>query len=204
MSLVAAATQQRKDWMSAAPSTLLSHGACCERARSWLVAMGRSLDFAATDGFGFAAPRWLASRYKWGPTQWPAHWCEAVRAETIDCGVFSAFAREIFQAKGVEVYAGQVLRSYAKESTSHWRSKWDGLPGAFDWIGDDVVYHEVCIVRTGEGDCRIYDPTDGVWIDPDVAGGHLGHIAVRGEIPIALHWGRHTLVRSQWTEMLPS
>lgn len=203
MTLDAAAMQQHKEWMGASPSTLMSHGACCDRAKSWLIAMGRSFDFAATDGFGLTAPRWLASRYNWGPTQWPAHWCEAVRAETIDCGVFSAFAREILTAKGVEVYAGQVLRSYARESTTHWREKWAALPGAFNWIGDDVVYHEVCIVRTADNTCRIYDPTDGQWLDPDVAGGHLGHVAVRGAVPVSLKWGHHMLSHNQWTEMLP-
>jgi len=75
-------------------------------------------------------------------------WCEAVKAETIDCGVFGAFALELFRAKGIEAYPGQLLRGCAEERISHWRRKWDAIPTAFNWIGTRVVYHEVSVVRT--------------------------------------------------------
>ena len=93
----------RVDWQAATPSTLIDHGACCARARDWLVATSRSMDFASTDGFMLSAPRWLTHRFGWGPTRWPISWCEAVRQKTIDCGIFAAFAREIFSAKGLAV-----------------------------------------------------------------------------------------------------
>ena len=97
--------------------------------------------------------------------------------------------------------AGQVLRTYAEESTTHWRHKWAALPGAFDWIGGRVVYHEICVVRVNGDQARVYDPTDGVWLDPEIYRGHGGHIAIRAELPVALKWGAHTLVHGQWTEM---
>src|SRR5215831_12528626 len=105
MHSVAPDTLERAEWARASGSTLVDHGPCCARARAWLVAMGRSHDFASTDGLTFAAPRW------------PIAWCEAVKAASIDCGVFAAFALEIFRAKGIEAYSGQVLRTYAEEST---------------------------------------------------------------------------------------
>lgn len=88
-------TLERAIWARASVSTLAHHGACCDRARGWIVAMARSHDFAATDGLDYTAPRWLTRRWRWGPTRWPIAWCEAVRAEAIDCGVFAAFAVEI-------------------------------------------------------------------------------------------------------------
>jgi hypothetical protein len=194
-------TLERADWIRASGSVLTHHGPCCDRARGWLVAMGRSYDFASTDHLVFAGPRWMTKRWEWGPTQWPIAWCEAVRLKVIDCGVFGAFAQEIFRAKGIEAYSAQVLRTYTEECALHWRHKWAAIPGAFAWIGERVGYHEVCAVRSGPNEARVYDPTDGTWLEPNVRGRHGGHIAIRAEVPIALDWGEYTLVNGQWTEM---
>ena len=201
MHLDAVDNLERAEWARASVSTLVDHGPCCAAARGWIVAMSRSVDFAATDGLTFAAPRWLMHRWKWGPTCWPISWCEAINAEAIDCGVFAAFAREIFRAKGVEAYGGQVLRTCAESTTAHWRARWAAVPGAFNWIGEDTVYHEVCVVRSGPAEVRLYDPTDGTWLEHAVHGGHGGHLAIRAELPVALQWGPHTLVNGQWTEV---
>jgi len=192
---------ERPEWVRASASRLGRHGACCDRARAWLVAMGRSHDFAITDGLALAAPRWLARRYAWGPTQWPIAWCQAVAAEAIDCGVFGAFALEVFRAKGVDAYPGQVLRTYAEASTTHWRHKWAAVPEAFNWIGARVVFHEVTIVQVTSSVARIYDPTDAVWLDPGVRDGHGSHVAVRSEAPVAVTWGAHRLAHGQWTQI---
>lgn len=194
-------TLERAVWARASVSTLTHHGACCDRARNWLVAMARSHDFAATDGLLYAGPCWLTQRWQWGPTKWPIAWCDAVRAETVDCGVFSAFAVEIFRAKGLEAYQGQVLRHYAEASAVHWRHKWAAMPEAFNWIGRHVVYHEICVLRVGRHEARVFDPTDGVWLEPGIRAGHGAHLAIRAELPEALSWGGHRLVNGQWTEM---
>ncbi len=203
MRLAAADMLDRPEWVRASASKLWRHGPCCDRARAWLVAMARSHDFAATDGLALAAPRWLTTRFRWGPTRWPIAWCQAVVAETIDCGVFGAFALEIFRAKGIDAYPGQVLRTYAETSTTHWRHKWAAVPEAFNWIGARVVYHEVAIVQVGRSEARIYDPTDGVWLDPGIRNGHGAHVAVRSEAPVAVSWGSHRLAHGQWTQLGP-
>jgi hypothetical protein len=131
-------------------------------------------------------------------------WCEAVKAETIDCGVFGAFALELFRAKGIEAYPGQLLRGCAEERISHWRRKWDAIPTAFNWIGTRVVYHEVSVVRTEADQARIYDPTEGFWLEPGTQSGHHGHLAVRAEIPMTLKWGEHELVNGRWTATAPA
>src|SRR5262249_45264690 len=187
MNLAAPDTVERK-WTQASVSTLVHHGTCCDRARAWLLGMGRSYDYAASDRLAYAGPTWLINQWAWGPTRWPIAWCEAVRAKAIDCGVFTVFALEIFRAKGVEAYPGQVLRSETRESTAHWRRKWDSLPGAFNWIGEAAVYHEICVVRSGPGEARIYDPMKGIWLEPAIRRGYGAHIAVRAELPEALAW----------------
>src|SRR4029450_8019059 len=73
---------------------------------------------------------------------------------------------ELFRAKGIEAYPGQLLRGCAEERISHWRRKWDAIPTAFNWIGTRVVYHEVSVVRTEADQARIYDPTEGFWLEP--------------------------------------
>ncbi|MFO0675444.1 MAG: hypothetical protein U0169_02845 [Polyangiaceae bacterium] len=189
---------RKREWLRPPVSELAHHGECCERARRWLLARSRSAEFSVTDGVDHVAPRWLADRFTWGPTTWPAAWCDVVSAETIDCGVFAAFAREIFRANGTVAYGGQVLRHYDRASLGHYRKKWAAVPGAFDWIDEDEVYHEVCIVRVGGTEVRVYDPTDGVWLDPRVTRGHGSHVALRADVPVALRWGPHTIVRGQW------
>jgi hypothetical protein len=196
-------TLERREWRQVSASTLAHHGPCCDRARAWMIAMGRSYDFACTDGLEFAAPRWLTRRWAWGPTRWPIAWCEAVKAEVIDCGVFGAFAQELFRAKGIEAYPGQLVRSCTEERITHWRRKWASMPDAFDWIGTRVVYHEVSIVRVGPDEARVYDPTEGNWIEPAGQAGHGAHVAIRAEIPVALKWGAHVLVNGQWAETAP-
>ncbi len=201
MDLDAAATELSPAWQAAATSTLVSHGACCVQARAWLLASARSFDFARSDRATFSAPRWLTRRYVWGPTRWPISWCEAVKAKTIDCGVFAVFAREIFRAKGIEAYGGQVIRSYDAASLAHWRAKWARHPEAFPWIGEDQVFHEIVVVRSGRDTARIYDPTDGIWLDSGTFSGHYGHVAIRGDNPIPLDWGATRLRRGQWTAL---
>ena len=193
-------TPDREEWRQVSGSTLVHHGPCCDRARAWLIAMGRSYDFSSTDGLAMAGPRWITQRWAWGPTRWPIAWCEAVRAEVIDCGVFGAFALELFRAKGIDAYAGQLLRTCAEERISHWRRKWETMPTAFNWIGSHVVYHEVNVVRRVPGEAHVYDPTEGFWLEPAAQSGHHGHLAIRAEIPEVLRWGAHVLVNGEWTE----
>jgi hypothetical protein len=58
-------------------------------------------------------------------------------------------------------------------------------------------------VQVGPSEARIYDPTDGVWLDPGIRNGHGAHVAVRSEAPVALNWGKLTLVHGQWTQIGP-
>lgn len=54
-------------------------GSCCRIARQWFECMAR----AAMRSWG-PEPRWITERWKWGPTVWPIHWCEAVTSHELD------------------------------------------------------------------------------------------------------------------------
>ena len=132
-------------------SELAHHGECCARARAWLLARSRTADFTVTDRVGGAGPRWLSDMYEWGPTRWPVAWCEVVHAKTIvPHAAFWRVCPRDFRHKGVKAYGGQVVRNYDRASLAHYRNMWARLPGAFDWIGEEHVYHEVCILHVGE------------------------------------------------------
>ena len=164
--------------------------------------MAASYAFRRTDGTAIAAPTFLSRRYKWGPTAWPIAWCEAVRAHAIDCGVFSAFARVVLSGQGVECYSAQVMQLFCWETTAHWRQRWAGHPGAFNWIDDELVYHEVVIVVIDDV-AEVFDPSDGQWLSPGVTTGYGAVVAIRSECPKSLSWGRHTLSMDQWTLTVP-
>src|SRR5262245_44335612 len=168
-----------RGWLEQPPSRLVDHGtSCCTGARAWLQAMAASYAFRRTDGTVVAAPTFLSRRYTWGPTAWPIAWCQAVRANAIDCGVFSAFAREILSAQGVKCYSAQVMQLFGPETTAHWRQRWRGLPGAFNWIDNELVYHEVVIVDVGDV-AEVFNPSHGQWLSPAAASGYGAVVAIR-------------------------
>ena len=198
MNLVVADRKRFREWLEQPASQLTDHGApCCAGARVWLQAMAASYAFRHTDGTRIAAPTFLSRRYKWGPTTWPIAWCEAVRATVIDCGVFSAFARAIMSAQGAECYGAQVMQLFGPETTLHWRQRWAGQQRSFNWIDQDLVYHEVVILVTGE-EADVFDPSDGQWLSPAADAGYGAVVAIRSECPRSLAWGRHTLSMDQW------
>jgi hypothetical protein len=203
MNLVVANRKTFRGWLEQPASQLIDHGtSCCIGARAWLHAMAASYAFRHTDGTAIAAPTFLSRRYKWGPTAWPIAWCEAVRANAIDCGVFSAFARAILSAQGVECYSAQVMQLFGPETTAHWRQRWADQPVAFNWIDKELVYHEVVIVVIGDV-AELFNPSDGQWLSPAAAAGYGAVVAIRSECPRSLAWGRHTLSMDKWILTVP-
>ncbi len=190
------------DFVGTLHSTLTHHGECCQLARRWLYAMHRSKTFGRTDQQKIQAPIWLKRHFKWGPVQWPLSWCEAVQRTSIDCGVFAAFAREIFEQADeghFEIYPAQIILDQPKTFTDQWSMKWSPVFRDFNWIGEGHVYHEVCaIVDTSSDRVRIYDPTEGVWIDPMLERGINNVIGVNIKSPRMLDWGTLRVGLDQW------
>lgn len=198
-------------WVEHPTSTLLHHDkACCEEARLWFLSLARSMEGWSAGQIDLKAPTWLSQKWEWGPSQWPMSWCELMKEETIDCGVFAVLAREIFRAQGRSAHAGQCLLNYNSVCTGHWKDLWkDRMPGnndkkefkGFNWIGETVVYHEVCILEMPDQTARVYDSTFNQWYEPEGRTGFAGLLAIRSESPRLLRWGDKTLSFGEWVEL---
>ena len=198
-------------WIEHPTSSLVHHDkACCEEARLWFLSLARSMEGWAAGQFELKAPTWLSQKYEWGPSLWPMSWCELMKEEVIDCGVFAVLAREIFRAQGHVAHGGQCLLNYNQICTDHWKDLWrDRMPftpgkreyKGFNWIGHDIVYHEVCIVEMPDQTAKVYDASFNQWYEAEGRRGFGGLLAVRSECPRLLTWGDKTLSYGEWVEL---
>ncbi|HEU0134682.1 MAG TPA: hypothetical protein VFR28_07650, partial [Allosphingosinicella sp.] len=126
-------------WQDFPHSSLSHHGqACCEIAKAWVT----SMDFAQLNGAELTSgPRWLRSKYKWGPSPWPMHWCEAVKRKTIDCGAHAALATEAFRARGLTAFPAQLVQRYSADASEQWQAKWSGEDVSCHWLDGEHIYH---------------------------------------------------------------
>ena len=203
--------QNYNRWVEHPTSNLLHHDAeCCDRARLWFLALARSMEGWSCSQFGMKSPTWLSQYFSWGPSIWPISWCQVVKEKVIDCGVFAALTREILTAQGHRVHAGQCLLSYNQTCTNHWKDLWknkmpkskERRPGeVFHWVGDQVVYHEVCVIECPDGNARLYDSTFGGWYEPRTRVGFGALIAARSECPRLLKWGNKYLSCGEWVDL---
>jgi hypothetical protein len=188
-------------WDAWPASRLARHGAaCCEAAREWVFAFDLSLLGSAD---ALTGPRWLRHKFKWGPSPWPLHWCEAVRREALDCGALAALAREIFEARGVRAFPAQLVQQYTDDSARHWRRNWDGEEIPSGWIRDELIYHEACAVLAAGDEIKVWDPTASWWVNPRQFGGYGSLLALRlltdEAAPRAgFRWGAHRVAPNRW------
>ena len=192
-------------WQHFPFSSLSHHGeACCDVAREWLLAM----DFAQLNGGDLlSGPRWMRQKYKWGPTAWPIHWCDAVERDTLDCGAHAAIAHEAFRARGVTSYPAQFVQQYSPDATEQWQKKWSEDDVSCHWIDDGVIYHEGVALLTGEDEVKLWDASAGWWINPrQQPHGYGSLLAVRihaeGQFGggDGFRWGEHRIKPGAWHE----
>lgn len=198
-------------WLEHPSSAIIHHDKeCCEEARLWFLAYARSMEGWTTSQHEMKPPSWLSQLFSWGPSLWPISWCEVVKEKIIDCGVFAALSREIFTAQGIEVHPAQALLSYNRVCTDHWKDLWiTGMKKfestktgeVFPWVGDTVVYHEVCIIEQIDGSAKIYDSTFGHWLEPVKRNGFGALLSVRSECPRLIHWGEKILSYGEWVDL---
>ena len=192
-------------WQHFPHSTLSHHGgACCEIARQWVTAM----DFAQLNGAELTSgPRWLRAKYKWGPSPWPMHWCDAVKRKTIDCGTHAALALEAFRARGLTAFPAQLVQRYSKEATEQWQGKWSEEDVSCHWLDGEHIYHEATALLVGDDEVKIWDSSAGSWVGPRQDGGYGSLTAVRiiaeghfggGD---GLRWGERRLKPGQWVQI---
>ena len=193
-----------QDW----PASALSHHgqACCHIAREWIL----SMDYSQLGGGNvLAGPRWVRHKYKWGPSRWPIHWCEAVRRKTLDCGALAAIAHEVFCARGVRSLPAQFVQQFSEDATRDWSERWKGETCAPNWIREDLIYHEGCAVVTGGQsgqEIKVWDASAGWWVNPRQYGGYGGLLAIRIFDPQAgpdtsFRWDTHDIVPNIWQKL---
>ena len=188
-------------WREFPASVISDHcKACCRIARAWLAGMDKSL---MSSGDVQSGPRWIRQRYRWGPSSWPIHWCEALEKKVLDCGALAAVSCEIFRARGVECYPTQFIQRYTRDAAVHWNSRWQAnAPETLHWIDDDLMYHEGCAIALPDGEVRIWDPTPAWWVKPKQFEGYGAVLALRISAPIdgraAYAWGEHRIRLGQW------
>jgi hypothetical protein len=192
-------------WQEFPHSTLSHHGtACCNIAREWVVAT----DFAMLNGGDLSTgPRWLRQRYKWGPSPWPMHWCEAVERKTIDCGAHAALAHEVFTARGLTSFPAQLVQKYSADSTEQWREAWSEEEVSCHWLDGEHIYHEATALLIGEDEVKIWDSSAGAWVNPRQSGGYGSLVAIRifaeGQIGggDGFRWGERRLKPNLWNQI---
>ncbi|WP_043266721.1 hypothetical protein [Streptomyces sp. CT34] len=155
-------------------SRVASHGTgCCTAVRHGVFA--RLRQYTDVGGALAAVPELI----RWGPVQWPAHWCDLPDQDELsgDCGVHADVAAVVLAQEAVPHSRGRAVLQPAPLAPAHWRASWHEAQVVDAWIGGDVVYHEV--LRVGDS---WWDPSEARWFTG--AGAHLGSgrvLAVREE-----------------------
>ncbi len=188
-------------WENFPASYMSHHGtACCEIAREWITGMDYS---QLNAGHPLTGPRWLRKLFKWGPSKWPMHWCQAVREETLDCGALGALSHQLFLARGVRSFAAQFILEFNDVSTRHWSESWGAAGCNPHWISEGLIYHEGSAVAVEGNEVKLWDATATWWINPKQFGGYAGLLAVRlfdpnADASTVFTWGQHRIPANTW------
>ncbi|MFJ9420221.1 hypothetical protein ACIRPT_39635 [Streptomyces sp. NPDC101227] len=137
--------------------------ACCQMVRHSVFA--QLMHFGDT-GTALAA---VPGLFRWGPVQWPAHWCDLVdHGELVgDCGVHADVAAALLTLKSVPHIRARAAVATPPMAPAHWRAVWNEAQACDAWLGRSSVHHEV--IRIGD---RWWDPSDARWFSGP--GGHTG------------------------------
>lgn len=157
-------------------------------------------------GHQITGPRWLRRLFKWGPSKWPMHWCEAVESKTLDCGALAALSHQLYLARGVRSFPAQFIHEFNEASTRHWTAAWAAAGSCAPWIADGIIYHEGCAVAVSGNEIRLWDSTATWWINPRQLGGYAAVLAVRvfDEDGSSFNWGQHRIPANTWCKIPPA
>lgn len=186
------------------PSSLFAHaGSCCEVARAWFASMALSMQAQ-----GKGPPLWISDRWKWGPVEWPLHWCEAMAAERLDCGALAALGRTAVEVSGAAVLPVQLVKQFDPSAIESWRESWRNANVA-PWTWVDYVYHEAIALLDGTS-VSLWDTTSACWVDAKAIEGYASLAAVRlcpapsrdgAATPAAVQWRERWLAVGIWHRM---
>ncbi|MFH1236497.1 MAG: hypothetical protein V1685_06210 [Parcubacteria group bacterium] len=150
---------------------------CCKIAREWFRTMAR-----AHASFEGVLPSWITEQWEWGVTRWPIHWCEVVREKHADCAAFAALAREALLIMGERHLPAQTIEVFDHLAAAAWQSTWFSSGGGH-WLSGPFAFHEVialinCTER-GMHTLRVWDPTNGSWVERQPTHGYGSVVALR-------------------------
>jgi hypothetical protein len=191
-------------WQYFPASTISHHGRrCCSIAREWIF----STDYSQLNGENlYTGPRWLRSKFTWGPSPWPISWCEVVERKMLDCGALAALACEVFAARGVRSFPAQLIQQFSETAARQWSSKWKAEESSVHWIKEDLIYHEGSAILLRDNEIRLWDPSAGWWVNPKQFGGYGGLLALRVFADEAdglteLTWGSQRFIPNRWQKI---
>jgi hypothetical protein len=186
------------------PSLIIRHnGNCCAIAAEWLG--GMDVTYAA-EHRQIGPPAWLSSKYRWGPTRWPLHWCELTRIEILDCGALACLATTLWRGREAEVCSVQLVQRFTCRDTEHWSATWAAAGLSSDWIEGPYIYHECCAVAMGHT-IRLWNPSGNQWLDDNALSYCHGEVVAlripRGPSPWdgVLRFGARSIPVDKWTAL---
>jgi hypothetical protein len=191
----------------ATPTSFADHGqVCCASAMQWLLGM----DYAHYRTAGREAPpTWIGRKFRWGPVNWPIHWCDIPDRESLDCGGLTALATKLLKTRGFDARPAQAIFEFGHNDVSHWRSRWSSANCRTGWLHERWAYHEVTAV-IDQGCLKLWDPSFNFWVDPPTGRGGYGDlVAVRVNADSQrpeelLHLGSYSLAPGSWSRFGPS
>jgi hypothetical protein len=132
------------------------------------------------------------------------HWCEAAQAEHLDCGALAAIAGHLMGLRGAHVVRVQLIEKFNAQNVRCWTALWEDAGVHCRWAFGSLVYHEaVGVVQ--EGLLRVWDPTDGLWLEPDDPQAYGATLAIRVTTPSGLRscvqWGGRRVTTDRWEEL---
>lgn len=188
-------------WLDFPFTSILHHQArCCHAAQAWLTGTDRAQLYGESV---YTGPRWLRSRYDWGPVRHPLHWCEAVRLKKLDCGAQAALARAVLEHRGLTCLPLQVVQRYNAESAAHWHCAWEQKACDPGWISGAWIYHEGCALVLPDGSLKLWDSSDACWLERGSAQGYGSLVALKVSNPqatgtISRNWEGQSIPENQW------
>ncbi len=179
------------------PSQLSHHGSrCCSLARAWFLNMDRGLYSRNR-----ALPVWIHQRYQWGPSRWPLFWCEAVKADKLDCGAQAALTLEALAERGIPALPCQTVRKFDPRTISQWRASWEKDGCKAEWAAGEYAYHETVAILPGNR-LQVWDPSINAKVRLDVNPGYGSTVALRIKGPEngseGLMWGPLSFPLNRW------
>lgn len=185
-------------WADWEPAAISHHGReCCEVAREWFA----NYDLSQLNGAPpQTAPRWIRTRFGWGPVVYPIFWCDIARRDHLDCGVHAALAQEVMCRRGISAYRAQFVLEFSRDAAAQWRRRWESEKAHSGWLSGQLAYHEGCAIGDGGDEIKLWDPSSEWWVDPRVTSGYGSFRAVRVVLskPAVLSWSQHQIHANVW------